>query len=191
MPLHYFFSFHKHEWYANNLAEDTDNIESAGVSVAVLTEELHEIDTRTPTVSGTNGNATGGLSSIEDYWEPRSAPATDRRTSSVADSTETGTTYRRHEDSAVDTVITDDRRDTSVHGHPVATPTTEIRGGAGSESPLGDVRHGGTQGSTVNLGSVNSGPRKASSSRWPAWCFCGKKDDGEEVIPARESSARR
>lgn len=177
---------------ADGLAEDSDNTESADVSVAVPTEELHEIDTRTPTVSGTNGNVTGPLSSVEDYWEPRSPPVTDRPTSSGAGSTETNTTtYQRHEDSAGDTVITDERRDTSVHDHPVATPTTEIRGGAGSESPLGDVSHGGAQGSAVHLGSVNSGPKKASGSRWPAWCLCGKKDKGDEVIPARPSSVRR
>lgn len=172
------------------IPEVTDNTESADVSVAVPTEELHEIDTRTPTVSGTNGNVTGGLSSVEGYWEPRSPPVTDRPTSSGAVSSETNTTYRRHEDSAVDTVITDERRDVSIHDHPMTTPTTEIRGGAGSESPLGRIHHGDNQGSADRLGPGNPRPPKASS-RWPAWCLCGRKDDGEEAIPARESLARR
>lgn len=154
--------------------------------MAVPTEELHEVDTRTPTVSGTNGNATGGLSSLEGY--SRSPITTDRPTSSRAFSSETNTTFRLHEDSAGDTVITDERRDVSIHDHPVTTPTTEIRGGAGSESPLGHTQYGDAQGSTVRLGSA---PQKTSTSRWPAWCLCGKKDDGEEVIPARESSVRR
>lgn len=156
--------------------------------MAVPTEELHEVDTRTPTVSGTNGNVTGGLSSLEGYWEPRSPLTTNRPTSSGTVSSETNTTFQRHEDSVGDTVITDDRRDVSIHDHPVTTPTTEIRGGAGSESPLGHIQYGDTQGSTVRLGSA---PKKKSTSRWPAWCLCGKKDDGEEMISARESSVRR
>lgn len=195
--------------------EDSDNTQSADVSVLLPTEELHEIDTRTPTVSGTNGHATGGLSSTElDYSELRSAPetngrttgglssaenysellsapaTTDLQTSSGADSSGTNTTYQRQEDG--DTVITD----APTH-HPAATRGTEIdRRSVSNESPLGSVRHGSITGARGFGGagptsSVNSGPQKSSSSRWPSWCLCGRKDDREEAIPARESSIRR
>lgn len=173
-------------------ANDT---ESADVSMVVPTEELHEIDTRTPTVSGTNGHVTGtgGLSSTSGYWEPRSPPVTGGPTSSVG-SSETSTTYQRREDSAGNTVITDSRRDISIHDRLSETPTTEvIRGGTSTESPLGRIRHESVVDTQVSggAGSVSSGPQKTRSSRWPTWCLCGKKDDGEEVIPARQSLARR
>lgn len=165
--------------------------------MVIPTEELHEIDTRTPTVSGTNGNVTAGLSSTEDYWEPRSPPATDLatdlRTSTGADSSVTSTTYQRHEDG--DTVITDEPRGAPIHDQSVPTRAAGMsRSSVGNGSPPSSIRHGsitGTRGlgGAAHTGSVNSAPQK--SSRWPAWCLCGKKDDGEEAIAPRESPARR